>query len=1533
MESNDGGLGFKVSLDNSQLAADAARIKAQFSSIGDAGVAQGARIENSFNRMTTAAGAYLSLRFASQIGGEIIQVRGEFQQLGIAFETMLGSKEKADEMMRKSIQLAARSPFTLSEVAGNAKQLMAMGVGAESVLKTLKDIGDVASGVSVPISRLAINYGQVMTLGRLQEREVRDFAMAGVPLVDQLAKNLGKTKAEIQGMISASQIGADEVTKAFQTMAGEGGKFYNMMEKQNASVTGQISNLKDKLQIAANELGQANEGVIYGGISLATSAIANYKEIGDTVTGLAITYGAYKAAVMLVSASQETELAVIAAKKGALTEQWAIEKETQLTMTARAEKEAAISAKSATNEQLKQAAMAKTVAAMEASEIAAAELAAAEERLAHVQGKRISVTAEVAAVERARANYQKTIVVEQKALTTETIVNSRIEAQAVTEANAQKMISEEAGIALKQKEVLANTVATGAEIRAAQAKKLSAAAQQLLNATMLNNPWVAGAVALGAIAYGTYKYLTYQTELEKATSKMNVELENEKDKVNDLFSALKLTTEGTKEHESAKKRLIDQYGQFIPEQNKELKNLGDIKTAYDEVNKSITEHIALKARDEMRSSTSDEYNKKSVKGKNNLIDQFEGQAKSDVSFIISDLINKFKIDGTSASQVESEWLAFYKKLADIDKNAVTGIKARRIQDYFAQTLLPIGEMNDELKNIDTSFNKFISDSKKGQAEPTAPILPTVKKQIEDTQKAIKDAEAELKKMRAPDSVKTPDEIESQEKTIKSLKEKEEFLTGVKAKEAKKQLKTQEEKLDALRDLAQKELEIMQILEESKTAAIESGSRKQMKAIEDSYRNQLISIAKQEKDYLETLNKSEGFESTNPKYIKTLPENVQDEFDQMKVNARQSMNNAIFRLDEELANKQNAIWDSSTEAFISNVEKEKRAVNKKYDDLIAQQRELAKTKNVNYTDADGNVQSTSVLDTTAIDELNKQRAKELQKINQETALKLSPLYQKAFGDIEKYGTKTLENLKKQMDDLLNSAKQVDVDGKTMIQVSMPNFDSNGKKISDFTNMSIEEFTQWKNKLNDITNKVEANNPFLAVAKSGKAMFAAFKSGNDKDISDSVKAITNNAKEAAATVKEWGDSISTIFEDDSGIGKAAKKVAEVAQGTVDLGSGVAKLMSGDIIGGVTDTLKGIAELTTAFSKNHELSAEQIRQYESLVNVIGQVIDKQMELLSSLSGTDAVEVSKEILDNIQKSVDAARSMGHDYLESRKARDHSYGYQLRENLKPYIGDINALGVAWDGEAGSFMDLSAKQLEVIKTKLPEAWAQLDDQTQGYLQTIIDGTSDIEKMKDALNEALTNLSFDSAKSELQDLLLSVDTTMSDVADNFEDYMRKAIVNMISNNDLLPALTKWYQDFSDAMADGILTEAERAALQAEYTNIYSLGKTKTDAAYSVAGIDPNSGTSTRTGSSKGIAQASQDSVDELNGRFTAIQGHTFSMSQGVGILVSNSERALKHLAGIETNTARLENIENSMTSVKDRMNDMHFLMTTSGIKIK
>jgi len=210
------------------------------------------------NKGMLAAGVAVTavgLAGAAAIGG-LVKLAGQFEMTNIAFTTMLGSGEKAEKMLADLAKFAAKTPFTITGVEQNAKQLMAMGIETEKLLPTLKSLGDISAGLNVPLERVALNFGQVKVQGKLTGRELRDFSVAGIPLIAELAKNLNKAESEIKDMVSAGDIGFADVEKAFTTMTSEGGRFENLMDAMSGTLPGKISNIKDSFQILGREMGQ-----------------------------------------------------------------------------------------------------------------------------------------------------------------------------------------------------------------------------------------------------------------------------------------------------------------------------------------------------------------------------------------------------------------------------------------------------------------------------------------------------------------------------------------------------------------------------------------------------------------------------------------------------------------------------------------------------------------------------------------------------------------------------------------------------------------------------------------------------------------------------------------------------------------------------------------------------------------------------------------------------------------------------------------------------------------------------------------------------------------------------------------------------------------------------------------------------------------------------------------------------------------------------------------------------------------------------
>lgn len=250
---------------------------------------------------------------------ELVNVRGQFQQLEIAFSTMLKSKEKADKLMSELVDIAAKTPFDLQGVASSAKQMIAYGSSAENVGDELVMLGNVAAGVGSQLSEIAYLYGTLRTQGRAYAVDIRQFAGRGIPIYEELAKVLGVTKDEVSGLVKEGKVGFKEVEQAFKNMTSESGIYYNLMQEQSKSLTGQLSNLGDAWDTMLNEIGKDTLGIASAGISGLKGLIENYETVGKILIGLIATYGTYKTALIVVRIAQDTltarmELAILVTK-------------------------------------------------------------------------------------------------------------------------------------------------------------------------------------------------------------------------------------------------------------------------------------------------------------------------------------------------------------------------------------------------------------------------------------------------------------------------------------------------------------------------------------------------------------------------------------------------------------------------------------------------------------------------------------------------------------------------------------------------------------------------------------------------------------------------------------------------------------------------------------------------------------------------------------------------------------------------------------------------------------------------------------------------------------------------------------------------------------------------------------------------------------------------------------------------------------------------------------------------------------------
>jgi len=302
LSTTGGGLYFDSTIDDSQFGAAINRMNNEINGLSNNVKKQGSDLENFANRAAKAATAFFSLQAAEGFIEKMIQVRGEFQQLEVALTTMLGSKEASNKLMGQMVQLAATTPFTLTEVAKSGKQLLAYGFAADTITDTLTKLGSVAAGVSAPIGDIAYLFGTLKTQGRAFTKDIREFSGRGIPIIAELAKVLKTSEANVSTLVEAGKVGFPEVEKAFNNLTSSGGMFYNLMKEQSKTLTGQLSNLSDAWDNMLNSLGKSQEGIFSSGIAAVTELVQNYDKVLSIITVLTAGYGVYRAALLATAA-------------------------------------------------------------------------------------------------------------------------------------------------------------------------------------------------------------------------------------------------------------------------------------------------------------------------------------------------------------------------------------------------------------------------------------------------------------------------------------------------------------------------------------------------------------------------------------------------------------------------------------------------------------------------------------------------------------------------------------------------------------------------------------------------------------------------------------------------------------------------------------------------------------------------------------------------------------------------------------------------------------------------------------------------------------------------------------------------------------------------------------------------------------------------------------------------------------------------------------------------------------------------------
>ena len=306
-------LKFIVTMDSSQFTEGANKVMADVKQITSSVEKEGNKIQSQFDGIGKSIGGSMG-KYLAMFGGaaalkglldQMVRVRSEFQKTDVAIRTMLGSKEKADELMSQVREYAKISPLELGDITKATQMMISFNIEADKVPQYIKAIGDVSMGEKDRFNSLSLAFSQMSATGKLMGQDLLQMINAGFNPLATISEKTGKSIAQLKDEMSKGAISAKMVQDAFIDATSAGGKFYGMSENAAKTIGGQLSMLSDAVAAAFNEVGTKSEGIITTAISGVTKLVENYEAVAKAIGILIASYGTYKAALVTVMAIEQ----------------------------------------------------------------------------------------------------------------------------------------------------------------------------------------------------------------------------------------------------------------------------------------------------------------------------------------------------------------------------------------------------------------------------------------------------------------------------------------------------------------------------------------------------------------------------------------------------------------------------------------------------------------------------------------------------------------------------------------------------------------------------------------------------------------------------------------------------------------------------------------------------------------------------------------------------------------------------------------------------------------------------------------------------------------------------------------------------------------------------------------------------------------------------------------------------------------------------------------------------------------------------
>lgn len=1537
---------------------------------------EGKSIDDFINKIQNAANIAVGGWSIGKFVSQMIQVRGQFQQTEIAFKTMLQSESKANELLQQIIHTAAITPFGVEDVTEGAKQLLAFNVAAEDVNDTLIRLGDVAAGMGLNLSELVMLYGTTIAKGKMDTMDLYQFLNRGIPIADELAKVMGldvsNAIAEVKEQLTAGKVTSDIFIKAMQNMTSEGSKFGCLMEAQSRSITGQISNIEDAIEQKFNELGKSQEGLINKGLDVVSSLVENWQNVVEVVMVAATAYGTYKAVLMTVTALQtlnnrilqqavvEKTLAAAAGINLSNAEAVAAARTKFLTLAQKsltaALKETAM-ATLANPYVLLAAAITSVVYAIYkfSTAASAAEIAqeawnkSLDEFNQKVEDRKQKIKELVKTIQDASSTkLQKQLAfdelgsiapelgkiyqsVEQLQNTDLSDFNSQLNEMTdrEREEGLKAQIRQLQGYAKALQNVSASAEAGNARRVAVQGLKDNygiEASWSLDKADKLNDSILEYITKLegelGKIQKAKDELSTpTEIEIKLAESEykqskesldylsnfalaMKNDIERNPTKIPfDGGEADRVISELEYKADELRKEQQDHPIQFTADKQKALDKyqelLEDIKRWRNTAWKQGTFTIPVEIQFKMKKL---EEETKKAKGRFNYLTGKYEQANKDESYAAAK--KQAKIDYYAAVKAEKEAKkgsnkGWEEKKEDLDK------KRKVYEKYWG----PISAASNKANKAFSNAKKKVENQRKAQEEINEKLKELIQKNTDDTISLMREGTEKKLKEIDNDYKKRLTEIGKQEAEFKKKNKeagKKEALTSA-----------QSNALSKARDIATQEYN---------------------KKLDEVNREALTSMRDYLKEYGSLYQQKQAIaEEYEEKIAKAQTEGEKLSLQQQRKKDLQAIEiNAI---------RQNIDWGSIFGDFGAMFKDQLEPTIKKL-------QELSKS-------------TTDVNEQKTIQEL-------ISKLQGSATVWDSDIFKKVSDDINTYQLamqgyidaqereiKAAEAVTKAQEDLAKAKKGGD---QTKIDKSEVNLALAQKNLTTASD-DVKTFGSTVQK---------ATSDLQTSAQKAASQFQQLEDGLQGLTSGSLKGIGNSIlgldKLFGGSMQK--DTANTIAKGIQGLlGKDSNAAKVLTQALGDSG------LAGEIISailGILDILKdGFGTLIsnlmdTVFGAvtgilDDALSGDIVmKPLKSIGNNVSHILNTlSFGGFNSLFGGDGN--AKKVNDTIERLTDRNELLQQSIEDLTDAMENSYGskatsyyeqaYKNQQETNQnyldiakaqasYHGSHHSWNAYWSGFSseemewikknvksdfnGDLFSLSPEEMKLLRGNVA-IWEHIENTGKGNyggrltekLNDYIDQAGKLDELTDKMKENLTQITFDSMKESFISDLMDMNKSAQDFADDFSEMMQKALLSYSMEDLINGDLKKLYDDWAALMKakNGQLTDADIEDFNKRYEDIVSEGMKRRDEWSKVTGF---TGTSSQSATSGGWQSMGQETADELNGRFTALQIAGENISANMLTTVAQMETIVA--TGISTNGAVVE-IRNMMIMTNSYLEDI------------